>query len=437
MGRLYDFLHSLVGDVKRIKESIPKVDGTLTQSGQAADSEATGDAVNVCSNAIDELKGDLVELEDGLGYNKSYSADVQVSTTGATTTYVNVDIKENTHYNLSLTVKSGTIEYNRALFLNVYYDDGTYTSGKLQMYKDKTYDLVDDKHIIKISVWVDTAPNECVLLLKLEPISTLESISEVIDKVENQYNNVLKGKKLYCGGDSITEAVNVGSFDNGYKKSYGGIVAYRNNMEYVSDGVGGSTIGLCKINGVYTNNFIQSRYKNIPTDADYITLWFGWNDNAYGWKSKRDEYCVSTYGTYYSALTDEQKAEVDSTNWRTWLNQYISDKNSTDITTWCGAWNTVLDWILENCPNAHAGVCIGYGVDDSFKQPIIDVCKSHGVPYLKCYDSNDCFSVGHSDGIASTVATQRKSLYTLDNTHPNELGYEMISHSYEEFLKRI
>ena len=385
---------------------------------------------------ISELKSDLSDVGDAIGFANSYNADVPVSTASATTTYVDVDINPQKQYNMTISVKSGTIENNRAIFVNVYYSDETYASGKYQIYKDKVYSFIEEKQVVRLSIWINTAPNAAELLFSLEPISKFENIKKYVDD-SIKTCNVLHGKKLYCGGDSITEAVNVGSFDNGYKKSYGGIVAYRNNMEYVSDGVGGSTIGLCKIDGVYTNNFIQSRYKNIPTDADYITLWFGWNDNAYGWKSKRDEYCVSTYGTYYSALTDEQKAEVDTTNWRTWLNQYIADKDSTDITTWCGAWNTVLDWILEKCPNAHVGVCIGYGVDDSFKQPIIDVCKKHGVPYLKCYDSNDCFSVGHSDGISLSVATQRKSLYTLDNTHPNELGYEMISTSYEQFLKRI
>lgn len=385
---------------------------------------------------ISELKSDLSDVGDVIGFANSYNADVPVSTASATTTYVDVDINPQKQYNMTISVKSGTIENNRAIFVNVYYSDETYASGKYQIYKDKVYSFIEEKQVVRLSIWINTAPNAAELLFSLEPISKFENIKKYVDD-SIKTCNVLHGKKLYCGGDSITEAVNVGSFDNGYKKSYGGIVAYRNNMEYVSDGVGGSTIGLCKIDGVYTNNFIQSRYKNIPTDADYITLWFGWNDNAYGWKSKRDEYCVSTYGTYYSALTDEQKAEVDTTNWRTWLNQYIADKDSTDITTWCGAWNTVLDWILEKCPNAHVGVCIGYGVDDSFKQPIIDVCKKHGVPYLKCYDSNDCFSVGHSDGISLSVATQRKSLYTLDNTHPNELGYEMISTSYEQFLKRI
>lgn len=385
---------------------------------------------------IGELKSELGDLGDTIGFANSYNADVLVSTTESTTTYLDVDISPQKQYNMTISVKSGTIEANRPIHVNVYYGDESYASGKYQIYKDRVYSFVEEKQVVRLSIWIANAPNEAELLFSLEPISKFENIKKYVDD-SIEHTNVLHGKKLYCGGDSITEAVNVGSFDNGYKKSYGGIVAYRNNMEYVSDGVGGSTIGLCKIDGAYTNNFIQSRYKNIPTDAGYITLWFGWNDNAYGWKSKRDEYCVSNYGTYYSALTDEQKAEVDTTNWRTWLNQYIADKDSTDITTWCGAWNTVLDWILENCPNAHVGVCIGYGVDDSFKQPIIDVCKKHGVPYLKCYDSNDCFSVGHSDGISASVATQRKSLYTLDNTHPNELGYEMISTSYEQFLKRI
>lgn len=420
--------------------SLPE--GSTSGNSELADIRvgANGTTYDTAGNAvrgqIGELKSDLSELGDTIGFAKSYNADVLVSTAESTTTYLDVDISPQKQYNMTISVKSGTIENNRSIFVNVYYSDGSSASGKYQIYKDRVYSFVEEKQVVRLSIWIANAPNEAALLFSLEPISKFENIKKYVDD-SIEHTNVLHGKKLYCGGDSITEAVNVGSFDNGYKKSYGGIVAYRNNMEYVSDGVGGSTIGLCKIDGAYTNNFIQSRYKNIPTDAGYITLWFGWNDNAYGWKSKRDEYCVSNYGTYYSALTDEQKAEVDTTNWRTWLNQYIADKDSTDITTWCGAWNTVLDWILENCPNAHVGVCIGYGVDDSFKQPIIDVCKKHGVPYLKCYDSNDCFSVGHSDGISASVATQRKSLYTLDNTHPNELGYEMISTSYEQFLKRI
>ena len=259
------------------------------------------------------------------------------------------------------------------------------------------------------------------------------SVSGILEKA-----NILFGKKLYCGGDSITEGAGVGTFPNGYKKTYGGHVATRNNMIYVSDGVGGSTMGKCTVNGTVLNNFITSRYLNIPTDADFITLWFGWNDNAYGYQSMRDAYCVAQYGTYYNALTAEQKAEVDAyKTWREWLADYAGTKDSTDITTWGGAWNTVLAWILEHCPDAHVGVVLAYGTDDALINVLIDICKKYGYGYVSASDVHEFFSVGYSDGIGMSQAAGRKELYTLDGTHPNESGYSMMSNSYEQFLKRI
>ena len=250
--------------------------------------------------------------------------------------------------------------------------------------------------------------------------------------------DILNGKKLYCGGDSITEGANVGSFPNGYKKTYGGVVATRNNMVYVSDGVGGSTMGKCTIDGSVHNNFITSRYLNIPTDADFITLWFGWNDNAYGWKSERDAYCVSTYEHYYSELTEEQQEAVDAyKTWRQWLAEYAGTKDSTEITTWGGAWNTVLTWLLNNCGSSRIGVIIAYGMNTELSDVLIAICEKYGVSYVKAYDPHEFFSVGHSQNIGTDQATKRKALYTLDNTHPNELGYEMMSDSYEQFLKRL
>jgi lysophospholipase L1-like esterase len=251
-------------------------------------------------------------------------------------------------------------------------------------------------------------------------------------------NDWLNGKKLYCGGDSITEGANVGTLPNGYKKTYGGYTATRNGMTYVSDGVGGSTMGKCTIDGSVHNNFITSRYKNIPTDANFITLWFGWNDNAYGWKSARDAYCVTQYGTYYSALTSAQQAEVDAyKTWLQWIDVYVGSIDSADVTTWSGAWNTVLTWLLDNCPSAHIGVVIAYGMQDALVTSLISICEKFGVSYVKAYDPHEFFSVGHSTGIGTDQATKRKTLYTLDNTHPNELGYELMSTSFEQFIRRM
>lgn len=263
-------------------------------------------------------------------------------------------------------------------------------------------------------------------------------ISELTQISVSQSNNILSGKKLYCGGDSITEGANVGAFPDGYKKTYGGYVAERNGMAYVSDGIGGSCMGNVMIDGWNYNAFCVNRYQNIPTDADFITLWFGWNDNAYGWRSMREAYCVETYGAYYSALTEAQQAEVDAyKTWRQWLADYAGDVNSTSDTTWSGAWSKVLTWLLDNCSNARIGVVIAYGMNTELSNALIAVCEKFGVSYVKSYEPHEFFSVGHSQNIGTDQATKRKALYTLDNTHPNELGYEMMSASYEQFLKRL
>lgn len=271
-----------------------------------------------------------------------------------------------------------------------------------------------------------------------EIVSAVSAVDAIARQKINGETNFLNWKKLYCGGDSITAADGVGTFQNGYKKSYAGYVATRNNMVYVSDGVGGSTMGICNVDGQTLNNFVSSRYLSIPTDADFITLWFGWNDNAYGWHSARDTYCVAQFGTYYEALTSEQKATVDAyKTWRQWMEVYAGTKDSTDATTWGGAWNTVLTWLLNNCPNARIGIVIAYGVSDELNNVLIEICEKYGISYIKAYEPHEFFSVGHSKGIGTDQAAKRKALYTLDNTHPNELGYEMMSTYFEQFLRTI
>lgn len=250
---------------------------------------------------------------------------------------------------------------------------------------------------------------------------------------------VLTGKKLYAAGDSITEAVNAGTFSNGWHKSYEAFVALRNSMTLVTDAIGGSTMGVCTINGTPTNNYISTaRYQNVPADADFVTYWFGWNDNAYGWKSKRDAYCYTTYNAYYDNLTSEQKTAVDNyKTWRDWLDDYNGSLDGTDTSTWSGAWNTVLTWMLNNRPNCRIGIIIPYGVETVLTDRLEELCNKYGIGYVKAYDPHEFFSVGYSIDIGEVQATKRKALYTLDGTHPNALGYEMMSNGYEQFLMRI
>jgi lysophospholipase L1-like esterase len=76
-------------------------------------------------------------------------------------------------------------------------------------------------------------------------------------------------------------------------------------------------------------------------------------------------------------------------------------------------------------------------MQDALVTSLISICEKFGVSYVKAYDPHEFFSVGHSTGIGADQATKRKTLYTLDNTHPNELGYELMSTSFEQFIRRM
>ena len=88
---------------------------------------------------------------------------------------------------------------------------------------------------------------------------------------------------------------------------YGKFIADRNNMTYVNLAIAGTTMST----GVASNNFCQYRYKEVPTDADYITLCYGLNEE--------------------SRIPD-----------------HIGTKESTELDTLWGAWNFSLEYLITN-----------------------------------------------------------------------------------------
>lgn len=395
-----------------------------------------------CGESYDNSFSNELKLIDALTIadgTKEYTLDSETSKTATTGHYTNAIgvVKESALWN----TYRCNIEPNAKYYVKASAASGAYAITVFDKKGKRLLALPSTLANSTLDGMIDTpaAASYAILNASTSITASLKKVIGIrLSTTADTSANVLFEKKLYCGGDSITAGANVGTFPNGYKKTYGGYMATRNGMTYVADGVGGSTMGKCTIDGTAHNNFITSRYQNIPTDADYITLWFGWNDNAYGWISARDAYCVETYGTYYSALTAEQKTAVDNyKTWRQWAEVYVGSIDSTDINTWSGAWNTVLTWLLNNCPSAHIGVVIAYGMLEVFATSLISICEKYGVAYVKAYDPHEFFSVGHSEGIGTDQATKRKELYTLDNTHPNELGYELMSTSYEQFVRRM
>lgn len=212
--------------------------------------------------------------------------------------------------------------------------------------------------------------------------------SKKFEKDEDVGDGYLKGKKLVCCGDSITEAVNP---DGGYYKNYAELVAERCGMSCYKDGVGGSTMAIG--NG---KSFSVDRYKSLPA-FDYLTIWFGWNDAAY-----------SMLGT-------------------------IDDVGNS---TFYGAYKMVLEYLVTNNPTKKIGVVVPYGSDsvNPFAEAVREVSAMYGVPCLDLKDGNKCSLIW---GTANVAQTARRNALTYDGTHPNQDGYEFLSTMYENFLRSL
>lgn len=200
--------------------------------------------------------------------------------------------------------------------------------------------------------------------------------------------NYLSGKKLVACGDSITAAANP---SGGHFDSYAKLTAMRNGMEFEVNAVSGSTM----TNVTGKNPFCVDRYQQIPEDADYITIWFGYNDGAYA---------------------------------------QVGTINDTEDTTFYGAYKKVLDYLVSQYPTKKIGIIVPYMSDTTFQVAVRNISEMYGIPCLDLPNGNQCSCVW---GDANSVQTARKSALTYDNTHPNQDGHEFISTMYEAFLRRL
>lgn len=230
-------------------------------------------------------------------------------------------------------------------------------------------------------------------------------------KDELMQTNALHGKKYIACGDSFT----AGDFSNsqtndytfgdglygGCKKVYPYYIGRRNNMIVVNEAVNGSTI--TNITG--RNPFSADRLLAIPEDADYITLKFGIND----------AYQNATLGT-------------------------IDD---TENTTFFGAWNVVLDYLITNFPYTKIGVIVSNSIPNiDYVEATKQVCKKWGIPYLDMATGEDIpLMLGSKrtdvTAKAKTIRNQMFSVLYGTNDHPNEKAHEFESTIVEAFLRRL
>jgi hypothetical protein len=170
-----------------------------------------------------------------------------------------------------------------------------------------------------------------------------------------------------------------------------------------------------------TNPSADYYYQNIPTDVDYITLYLGINDSQHTGSGTtgdgEDATGVITLGT-------------------------IDD---TDTSTYYGAWNTVLTWLITNRPNAHIGIIVTNGLSQSkadWRTAQINIANKYGIPYIDLNGDSRTPAMIRTinQNIPSAVKTALINKWAVDpssNTHPNDAAHEFESTFIENFLRSL
>lgn len=293
-------------------------------------------------------------------------------------------------------------------------------------------------------------------------------------------------------GDSLTEGlgVAVGTIETNdtffprsgtSQKTYAYMIAKRNKMAWRNYGISGSTMGNIVFNGQSYDPFSVGRYMNMADDIDVISIWFGVNDSYYGKLAKAEEWLSKTYGKkiYYPLDSSQQGTTAsDGTPYATneqyvacvtaeeefngvkykgfalYEKQYEGLPTDTDDSTWWGAWNKVLSYLIEKYPFAKILVITGYGNESYLYDSAKAIAEKYGVLHLDLreygvtwleggdsfvidYDATDFadrtyFKAYSSEKVSVNEFRKRTMLY--DGLHFNKFGYEYITPFIENAL---
>lgn len=237
--------------------------------------------------------------------------------------------------------------------------------------------------------------------------------------------DVLAGRKWWACGDSFTdwtteeytpsEVPNVSGVH--HYKTYPYWIGKRTGMEVYNFAVSGQTMAK-PAEGDFTNCFVLL-YQQIPADVDYITIKLGINDNNHATGSGQD-------GEDYTGYIP------------------IGDITDTTINSFCGAYNTVLEWLITNRPFAKIGIIATNGCSsDEYRQKTIAIAERWGLPWIDENGEARCPAMIRSSNpnVISAVKQIRLEQQAADleqgNTHPNVAAHEYESKFIESFLRGL
>ncbi len=204
-------------------------------------------------------------------------------------------------------------------------------------------------------------------------------------------------------------------------KSYPYYIASRNHMEICRFFEGGRTLGWPADNtfgNSLCNPEAEYYYRNIPADADYITIYLGINDSHHEHGKAKDG--------------EDPTGPIP-----------IGTMDDRTTATYCGAWNEVLSWLIVNRPFAHIGILVSNGCDrEEYRDVQIRMALKYGIPYIDL--NGDRFTPVMIRSRNPEIAEEVKKAVMLKqavdyphNTHPNDDAHAYESYFIEDFLHRI
>ena len=355
---------------------------------------------NLTNGTIGDLNGNILPLqniEDGVFYSLDSSTNKIIRFENADYFAFTFDVENNRDYFIHSEHTINYIiiltdKYRNAISKVSIANSGTINTGTANklIFSAKKYCLDD-------LVFSPDSLNKNSYYYKL-PFIGVDENGRIAEILKNM--NVLYGKKYYAYGDSYTELTDVPGV------TYDRIIRKRNYMLGENGGISGSTMAVPnpeKTEGDHSA-FSISRYLAIPEDADYVTLAFGINDSA-----------VCDLG-----------AIDDTTN-----------------TTFYGAWNVVLEWILTNRPYTKVGIIIFSRAYNTFYRAILEIADKWGIPVLDTFggrNTSPTIDVRATEFNYSPTAQQiRSEHFRMEEhrLHPNSKAHEWNSTMIENFLRSL
>lgn len=185
---------------------------------------------------------------------------------------------------------------------------------------------------------------------------------------------------------------------DGIRKTWSYIIAKRHNMTLYNGGVNGSTMQ--GMDNRYGFSLANGRYTKLPDAIDYLIIWFGWNDTAYG-----------TLG-----------AITDTTN-----------------ESFYGGYNVVLPYLIDKYPYAKIAIVVPYGTDANHREAVRLLGNKWGVAVWDNYQGGTPLYYGKEDsvGVEQSIVTANRAKYQALGAHPNHHGHKQLADMIECWMQSL